>query len=263
MDGFILDKGLFKDNNKYSLTLSESIRVVENWMLTIEEYKQASNPFEKSWDEYIYAVFQILGFNTEKIGHRLLLLKEFGGESFPCALCGIVLPNENTNILVPGLTWAEFLFFSAHYYEVDWGILFNGSQFEFFNLKRADFQHITTVANLEQILKRQQTDSFLELYKIFRIIKKYSSNDKQNNTVTLREFGNWLPDMIKQDLAITNREFEVLGCMATGMKNKDIAAQLKLSEGVIRNYTSSIYKKFEVANRVEAVNKARQIGLID
>lgn len=52
---------------------------------------------------------------------------------------------------------------------------------------------------------------------------------------------------------LTKRETEVLKVAASGMPTKEIAQQLFLSEGTIRNYLSAIFSKLGVRNRLEAV----------
>ncbi|WP_347861677.1 LuxR C-terminal-related transcriptional regulator [Salimicrobium sp. PL1-032A] len=54
--------------------------------------------------------------------------------------------------------------------------------------------------------------------------------------------------------SLTDPEEEVLLYMAEEMKNKEIAEALFLSEGTIRNYISSIYKKLGVHKRAEAID---------
>ena len=47
-----------------------------------------------------------------------------------------------------------------------------------------------------------------------------------------------------------------------GLKNKQIAQQLHLSEGTVRNYISSIYLKLQVGDREAAVEKSIQERLV-
>ncbi len=60
---------------------------------------------------------------------------------------------------------------------------------------------------------------------------------------------------------LTGREFEVLNLIAAGRSNPDIARSLYLSEKTIRNHVSSIFTKIDVANRSEAIVRAREAGL--
>lgn len=66
-------------------------------------------------------------------------------------------------------------------------------------------------------------------------------------------------DKNKYDL--TEREEEVLECIAQGLSNKLIAEKLFLSEGTVKNYISSIYHKLDVKDRFQAAFKAKSEGL--
>ncbi|HLO30945.1 MAG TPA: LuxR C-terminal-related transcriptional regulator [Anaerolineales bacterium] len=61
---------------------------------------------------------------------------------------------------------------------------------------------------------------------------------------------------------LSRRELEVLHLMALGRTNQEIAQQLIVSRGTIKAHTASIYRKLEVANRTEAVARARQLGIL-
>lgn len=62
--------------------------------------------------------------------------------------------------------------------------------------------------------------------------------------------------------ALTERELEVLKLLAQGMPNKEIAAQLVISERTAKFHVSSIMGKLGATNRTEAVSLAAQRGLI-
>lgn len=51
---------------------------------------------------------------------------------------------------------------------------------------------------------------------------------------------------------LTNRELNILYEISRGLKNKEIAEKLFLSEKTIKNYVTSIFKKIEVEDRVQA-----------
>jgi DNA-binding NarL/FixJ family response regulator len=60
---------------------------------------------------------------------------------------------------------------------------------------------------------------------------------------------------------LSDREREILGFIADGLKNAEIARQLVLSEKTIRNHVSNILSKLHVADRTEAILRARVAGL--
>jgi len=60
---------------------------------------------------------------------------------------------------------------------------------------------------------------------------------------------------------LTEREHDVLDLVAAGRNNADIAATLVLSPKTIRNHVSNIFTKLHVADRSEAIVRAREAGL--
>ena len=60
---------------------------------------------------------------------------------------------------------------------------------------------------------------------------------------------------------LTRRELEVLTLMAQQHSNQEIAETLSLSRKTVRNYTSNIFAKLQVADRAEAILRARDAGL--
>jgi DNA-binding NarL/FixJ family response regulator len=61
---------------------------------------------------------------------------------------------------------------------------------------------------------------------------------------------------------LTEREKDVLQFLAQGLANKQIAVRLGISEHTVKFHVSSIYTKFGVTNRTEAVRNGIQQGLI-
>jgi DNA-binding NarL/FixJ family response regulator len=60
---------------------------------------------------------------------------------------------------------------------------------------------------------------------------------------------------------LTDREREILGLIADGQPNPKIARMLSLSPKTIANYVSTIFTKLQVADRAEAMIRAREAGL--
>lgn len=54
--------------------------------------------------------------------------------------------------------------------------------------------------------------------------------------------------------SLTQREKEILELLAKGMMNKEVAANLEISNGTVRKHIQNIYEKLHVNTRVEAVN---------
>jgi len=60
---------------------------------------------------------------------------------------------------------------------------------------------------------------------------------------------------------LTAREREVLDKVAAGRSNSGIARDLGLSEKTVRNHLSNIFVKLQVADRAQAIVRAREAGL--
>ena len=72
-------------------------------------------------------------------------------------------------------------------------------------------------------------------------------------------------DFIAQDQIdpLNTREMEILGLMAKGLSNIQVAHRLNLSEDTIKWYNKRIYLKLEVGSRTQAIAKAVEMGLLE
>ena len=66
---------------------------------------------------------------------------------------------------------------------------------------------------------------------------------------------------VAADLGLSERELAVLQRMARGAANKEIAAELRIAEGTVKNHVTSILDKLDVSDRTQAALKARTLGL--
>jgi DNA-binding NarL/FixJ family response regulator len=113
---------------------------------------------------------------------------------------------------------------------------------------------------------------------IYRAIKagakayllKDTARDALVNTVRRVHAGEtYLPPQLAAKLAervsgeaLSPREVEVLQRMAVGKSNKEIGAELFISEGTVKTHLKSIFSKLDVVSRTEAVATATRRGLI-
>ena len=61
---------------------------------------------------------------------------------------------------------------------------------------------------------------------------------------------------------LSERELEILGVLATGASNREIANQLYITEGTVKNHVTNILGKLGVRDRTQAALKAKEMGLI-
>jgi len=66
----------------------------------------------------------------------------------------------------------------------------------------------------------------------------------------------------QQSLGITDRELEILGLIARGLSNREIAAQLFVSENTVKTHCSRTFDKLGAARRTQAVQRGKELGLL-
>ena len=61
---------------------------------------------------------------------------------------------------------------------------------------------------------------------------------------------------------LSDRELEILRLIAANRSNQDIAQELVLSLSTVKWHITNLYGKLQVRNRLEAANRARELGLL-
>jgi len=69
-----------------------------------------------------------------------------------------------------------------------------------------------------------------------------------------------MDSVYSEENPLTDREKTVLGLVADGKDTKEIASQLSITTGTVRNYISTILDKLEVKNRIEAIKHSKEKG---
>ncbi|WP_299028954.1 response regulator transcription factor [uncultured Thermanaerothrix sp.] len=70
------------------------------------------------------------------------------------------------------------------------------------------------------------------------------------------------PRPAEAEKILSPREIEVLRLVAIGISNKEIAERLFISEGTVKNHLSNILSKLNVKDRLQAVIRGRELGLL-
>lgn len=99
------------------------------------------------------------------------------------------------------------------------------------------------------------------------VLKERSIADLMRTIETVlagrKEYSPELMDiLLTQRSPLTNLESQLLKLVAEGLFNKDIASQLHLSDGTVRNYMTSILSKLGAENRTAAVRIAQEKGYL-
>jgi DNA-binding NarL/FixJ family response regulator len=61
---------------------------------------------------------------------------------------------------------------------------------------------------------------------------------------------------------LTERELDVLHCIASGLSNREIAEKLVITEGTVKNHVSNLIAKLNVRDHTQALLKAKELGII-
>lgn len=69
-----------------------------------------------------------------------------------------------------------------------------------------------------------------------------------------------MDDVYSEENPLTEREKEVLELVADGKNTQEIAEELRIKTGTVRNYISAILEKLEVKNRIEAITQSKEKG---
>ena len=63
-------------------------------------------------------------------------------------------------------------------------------------------------------------------------------------------------------LELSNRELEILGLMAEGNSNQEIANRIFVSLSTVKTHNQNLFEKLDVKRRTQAIEKAKKLNLI-
>ncbi|MEI4771575.1 response regulator transcription factor [Psychrobacillus sp. FJAT-51614] len=97
------------------------------------------------------------------------------------------------------------------------------------------------------------------------LLKDSPSEELANSIRTIMDGRRiYAPELVdiayEEDNPLTERESQVLGMIADGKSTKEIAGELFLTTGTVRNYISVILDKLDVGNRIEAISRFKEKG---
>jgi DNA-binding NarL/FixJ family response regulator len=145
-------------------------------------------------------------------------------------------------------------------------------------------QHMDGISLLEEIVRRRypvrtivltsyETDE--DVYRAVNagalgyLLKDSSEEELVDAILAVYSGKIYLPQHIASRLvgrmrraSLSTREVEVLGMMAKGLTNKQIATALGISDHTVRSHVANITGKLEVADRTEAVTIAIRLGVL-
>ena len=66
----------------------------------------------------------------------------------------------------------------------------------------------------------------------------------------------------REQLGVTARELEILGLIAAGLSNREIAEKLFVSENTVKTHSSRLFDKLDARRRTQVVRRAKEVGLL-
>ena len=94
-------------------------------------------------------------------------------------------------------------------------------------------------------------------------LKLTRTTEVVREVVVVRDAQPFVADQTRIDaLGITPREHEILTLIAAGLSNREIAEKLFVSENTVKTHSARLFMKLNARRRTQAVQKAKEAGLI-
>jgi two-component system NarL family response regulator len=83
----------------------------------------------------------------------------------------------------------------------------------------------------------------------------------------------WVPPELRDELRslisnnnpviLSNREMEIVGCVADGLRNAEVAARLSIGETTVKTHLNNIFQKLRIRDRLQLTLYAQRVGLVE
>ena len=84
----------------------------------------------------------------------------------------------------------------------------------------------------------------------------------RNENLPDRQAGFVLNESLAAKLELSNRELKILGLMAEGNSNQEIANRIFVSVSTVKTHNQNLFEKLDVKRRTQAIEKAKRLNLI-
>jgi two-component system, NarL family, response regulator LiaR len=119
---------------------------------------------------------------------------------------------------------------------------------------------IFTALGIWLALKLSRRDAFGTKPKIETLVVEKEVYITRNDPDSHRDF--ILNTSLISKLELSKRELEILGLMAQGHSNEEIAAKLFVSISTVKSHNQNLFLKLDVKRRTQAIEKAKRLNLI-
>ena len=118
---------------------------------------------------------------------------------------------------------------------------------------------------LKQLHKQNVAEDYIgRILTAFKHDEPHAAQEVPSRQVASGPNATPVPDyqgsLLVEDL--TQRELDVIVCLAEGLSNKEIGSKLFLSALTVKKHLYNIYQKLDAHSRTVALNKARELGIL-
>ena len=165
-------------------------------------------------------------------------------------------PDDRSQILEYQIEHGQFIYSLSPEERNDYEQIF---QYRILNVKG----EYVNVISRHQVLEKDRNDKAWIIMGIMDISPDQIPAEKIKRTVINRKTGERLaPALVPAEKHLTNREKEILLLIRQGFLSKEIADKLSVSIYTVNNHRKNILAKLNVDNVIEAINTARDFGII-
>ena len=111
-------------------------------------------------------------------------------------------------------------------------------------------------------LKLFRRDAFGTKPKIETVVVEKEVYINRNENLPDRQAGFVLNESLVAKLELSTRELEILGLMAEGNSNQEIANRIFVSLSTVKTHNQNLFEKLDVKRRTQAIEKAKRLHLI-
>ncbi len=139
-------------------------------------------------------------------------------------------------------------------------------------IHQANCQTTAAMQTLERALVLAEPEGFLRVFldegepmeALLQLARRQNIGQQEYIRHLLRQFSSTTPPTVKslQTEALSDRETDILRLLVQGYSNVEIAERLYLSVNTVKTHMKHIYEKLDVKNRVEAAERAHELGLL-
>ena len=158
---------------------------------------------------------------------------------------------KNKGIIIYSISLA-FLLFLLKWLELRF-IIFDHS----FEIYIGFIAIIFTTLGIWLALKLSRKDAFGTKPKIETVVV-----EKEVYVTSPYSYRDVLDTSLVSELKLSKRELEILGLLAQGHSNQEIAAKLFISLSTVKTHIQNLFEKLDVKRRIQAVEKAKRLKLI-